>query len=463
VDVFQPTTTACGDAGTQCTNQDFCSGTSAACTDNGFKAATTSCAGTSQGSACDNNAADHCSGTNDNCVDVFQPTTTTCGDAESQCTNQDFCSGTSAACTDNGFKTSSTACGDQTDTECNDPDTCSGTDGTCVNRAAIAGTSCGSASDTTCTDPDTCNGTGSCQPNNASNETTCDDGQPCTIQDSCSAGLCAGIPNPLCLGGTCNFTPPVVAPPTGPSEPVAIGSQPVSVSANFTDPGDTAPHTCTINWGDNTSSAGTVTEPSGATPGTCTGTHTYGAPNVYEVTITVTDFCGSSGSAFFHFIVIFDPTGGFVTGGGWINSPLGACTYSNACNPGLTGKADFGFVSKYKNSKSTTTTAPPEGETQFHFNAGNFKFDSDAYEYLIISGAKARYRGTGQINGAGSYGFELTAWDGQAPGGPGQDMFRIKIWQGNPGNAVYDNERTSPDGEATTALGGGSIVIHKAK
>jgi hypothetical protein len=263
----------------------------------------------------------------------------------------------------------------------------------------------------------------------------------------------------LCNGGTCNFTPPVVAPPTGPSAPVAIGSQPVSVSANFTDPGDTAPHTCTIDWGDTTSSAGTVTEPSGVNPGTCTGTHTYAASNVYEVTITVTDFCGSSGSAVFQFIVIYDPQGGFVTGGGWIDSPQGACTYSAVCNPGLSGKANFGFVSKYKKSTSTI----PEGETQFHFNAGNFKFDSDAYEYLIISGAKARYRGTGKVNGDAGYGFELTAWDGQVQGGGGQDKFRIKIWQGSPGNVVYDNERLTPDGEVNTLLGDGSIVIHKAK
>ncbi len=42
------------------------------------------------------------------------------------------------------------------------------------------------------------------------------------------------------------------------------------------------------------------------------------------------------------------------------------------------------------------------------------------------------------------------------------DRFRIKIWLGNPGNVIYDNERGNPDGtDPTTALGGGSIVIHK--
>jgi hypothetical protein len=35
---------------------------------------------------------------------------------------------------------------------------------------------------------------------------------------------------------------------------------------------------------------------------------------------------------------------GFVTGGGWIDSPAGTYT----ADPGLSGKATFGFVSKFK-------------------------------------------------------------------------------------------------------------------
>jgi hypothetical protein len=45
------------------------------------------------------------------------------------------------------------------------------------------------------------------------------------------------------------------------------------------------------------------------------------------------------------------------------------------------------------------------------------------------------------------------------------DLFRIKIWdKGNADIVVYDNETgAAEDTEATTAIGGGSIVIHKAK
>jgi len=59
----------------------------------------------------------------------------------------------------------------------------------------------------------------------------------------------------------------------------------------------------------------------------------------------------------------------------------------------------------------------------------------------------------------------LTASDGEQPGGGGVDKFRIKIWNKDAGDGVvYDNQRgDSDDGEPTTEIGGGSIVIHDGK
>jgi hypothetical protein len=48
-------------------------------------------------------------------------------------------------------------------------------------------------------------------------------------------------------------------------------------------------------------------------------------------------------------VVIYDPSAGFVTGGGWFISPEGA--YSQ--NTTLTGKANFGFISKSALSEKT--------------------------------------------------------------------------------------------------------------
>jgi hypothetical protein len=155
---------------------------------------------------------------------------------------------------------------------------------------------------------------------------------------------------------------------------------------------------------------------------------------------------------FEYYVVVYDPDGGFVTGGGWINSPVGAY-YPN---PSLTGKATFGFVAKYKKGQST-----PDGNTEFQFHAANMNFKSGAYEWLVVAGAKAQYKGTGTIDGTGNYGFMLTAIDGQLSGGGGADKFRIKIWDKNNNDAiVYDNQIGVPDTDPPTALlGGGSINI----
>ncbi|HEV2827292.1 MAG TPA: hypothetical protein VGW76_06770 [Pyrinomonadaceae bacterium] len=130
----------CGDAAGACTNQDKCDG-SGGCTDNGFKSATTAC-GSSSDTACDN--PDHCSGTDGSCVPNYEPVTTNCGDAGAACTNQDKCNG-SGGCTDNGFKSATTACGNPSDTACDNPDHCSGTDASCVPNQEPDGTNCGDA------------------------------------------------------------------------------------------------------------------------------------------------------------------------------------------------------------------------------------------------------------------------------------------------------------------------------
>ncbi|MEK7407517.1 MAG: post-COAP-1 domain-containing protein [Acidobacteriota bacterium] len=178
---------------------------------------------------------------------------------------------------------------------------------------------------------------------------------------------------------------------------------------------------------------------------------TFSMPGVYSTCGRATDVAGNVSAEECLYVVVFNPDGGFVTGGGWIMSPAGA--YRE--NPSLTGKATFGFVSKYQ--KGATV---PGGDTQFQFHAAGMKFQSTAYEWLVIAGARAQYKGSGTINGAGTYQFLLTAIDGDLPGGGGTDRFRIKIW--GAGGMVYDNQMGADDqSDPTTGLGGGSIVIHR--
>jgi len=81
-------------------------------------------------------------------------------------------------------------------------------------------------------------------------------------------------------------------------------------------------------------------------------------------------------------------------------------------------------VSKYAKGANA-----PTGETEFNFQVGNFNFHSTSYDWLIVANALAQYKGSGTINGAGDYGFLLTAADAQIQGGPPVDGFRIKDLQ----------------------------------
>jgi hypothetical protein len=410
----------CSEVDSECQIPDSC--LAGLCHDNGVKPAGVAC-GDPTSTEC--KAADSCNG-GGWCVPNLAPDGTLCGDAGTQCINQDTC--TAGACHDNGFVAAGMACGDLSNGQCD---------------AA-----------------DSCNGSGVCGANHAASGTSCNDGEACTNADACDgAGLCAGARDELCFACVGN-TAPLVSPAVvaSPGEPVALVSGLVSVTASFAD-AEGQSRTCTIDWGDGSApDFGVVTEPTETEAGTCTGTHLYTAVGVYAVAVGVTDICGEGAGALYQYAVVYDPSAGFVTGAGWIDSPPGAYTP----NPALTGRAHVGFVSAYLKGNATV----PSGRTQFNFNVANFTFTSTAYEWLVVSGAKARFRGTGEVNGGGSYGFALTAWDGDAPSGGGVDRFRIKIWDQNQGDAVvYDNQVACPNqgdnANPCTALREGAIVIHK--
>ncbi|HSF80044.1 MAG TPA: hypothetical protein VLA49_02355, partial [Anaerolineales bacterium] len=91
--------------------------------------------------------------------------------------------------------------------------------------------------------------------------------------------------------------------------------------------------------------------------------------------------------------------------------------------------------------------------------AGDFSFQSEAYEWLVVSRAAtyAQFKGTGLINGVpdpngNAYKFMLWAGDGSP------DTFRIRIWSEADGaeNDVYDNGTDQ-------AIGAGNIVVHAGK
>jgi hypothetical protein len=245
-----------------------------------------------------------------------------------------------------------------------------------------------------------------------------------------------------------NNVAPVVGPITVTPNVIQVNGS-VNLSSPFSDVGTGDTHTGVIDWDDGATSPATILSGSG----TASGSHSYAAAGVYSVQLTVTDDDGGPGSAVYQYVVVYDPSAGFVTGGGWINSPGGAYLADGT----LTGKATFGFVSKYLFQKDKTTPVLT-GNTEFQFHAGNLNFTSSSYEWLVVNGtSKATYKGYGSVNGVAGYGFLLSVVDGSP------DKFRMKIWQTG-GSVVYDNQiGAGDDAEATTAIAGGSIVIHVPK
>lgn len=243
---------------------------------------------------------------------------------------------------------------------------------------------------------------------------------------------------------------PVVTSLTLPMTPVPV-STPVNLSGAFTDVGTNDTHTASIDWGDGASAdPGSVLESSGS--GSVSKSHSYTAAGIYTVVLTVTDDDTGADTETFEYVVVYDPSAGFVTGGGWIDSPLGAYI----ADPSLGGKATLGFVSKYLRGANV-----PTGNTQFQFHAAGMNFSSSSYEWLVVQGTnRATYKGEGTINGSGQFGFLLAAYDGGTSG----DKFRIKIWDKATGDIVYDNNMGAGDDDApTTSIGGGSIQIHVPK
>jgi hypothetical protein len=129
-------------------------------------------------------------------------------------------------------------------------------------------------------------------------------------------------------GGTLTVTrnaPPVLSAVTASADPIQLGTS-NSVTVSFADDDVSAsnPYKVTVDWGDGRAATDTTVR----VPGAITVPYRYAAPGVYTVKVSVTDkvnvTAGAGMTGQYQYAVVFDPTGGFVTGGGWIDSPAGA-------------------------------------------------------------------------------------------------------------------------------------------
>lgn len=217
----------------------------------------------------------------------------------------------------------------------------------------------------------------------------------------------------------------------------------LGVSADFVDPGVLDTHTSVFSWGDGTASPGTVEEAAGS--GAAWATHAYAAPGTYTVTVTVTDDDGASDTATVGTVFVFDPDT-FVTGGGWIATPVGAVV----SDPGSSPKGTFGFVARYRRDGTVA------GNLEFH--AGRtLRLHATSLRDLRITGGVATFAGTGRVGGVDGYRFEVVAVDERlAPAS--QDSFWIQVR--DPAGAVVFDGSLLPAGGAP--IRGRGIQVHRS-
>jgi len=236
---------------------------------------------------------------------------------------------------------------------------------------------------------------------------------------------------------------------------------PINTTVNFTGTfWDVPGNKHTAKWlVDATSVNGTVTsEPSGNKSGKITGSFKPTAAGIYKLQMNVTDQKGVTSYAttngdYEAYFVAYDPRGGYTYGGGQFISPAGALT----AKPALSELVKFGFTSNYY--KNATY---PKGETELDFkltsDGYSFAFNALNYEYLVVTGSKAQYKGSGKtiINGVeqGGNAFILTVIDGKNSTNPdGVDKIRLKIYNKNTGAVIYDNQMgASETADPTTAV-----------
>lgn len=160
-------------------------------------------------------------------------------------------------------------------------------------------------------------------------------------------------------------------------------------------------------------------------------------PAIYTIEITAAgwDAVGHG------ILVVYNPEGGFATGGGWIMpADDGLNTHPNV-------RANFGFNAKYKQGL-------PTGHIEFRYSDGHIDLKSSSIEQLVITGGSiVQFKGLARVNGEDGHWFFAKAIDHGEPGA-GADTFEIKIW--GPG--------VDPEGDPTERAGGvlqgGNIVVH---
>ena len=132
----------------------------------------------------------------------------------------------------------------------------------------------------------------------------------------------------------------------------------------------------------------------GAGSGSCTASHTYAAAGVYTIDVTVRDDDTGSATSRYEFVVVFDPSAGFVTGGGWIVSPAGRLRR----RPDAHRQGELRIRVQVQEGCDGA-----RGGDGVPVQCASFNFHSTlSVARRLGSGAKAQFKGYGTVNGSGT-------------------------------------------------------------
>ncbi len=252
---------------------------------------------------------------------------------------------------------------------------------------------------------------------------------------------------------TVNNVAPTVNSITVPTAPVNINEQSAySIDVTFSDPAgaNDEPYTCDFdldNDGVNDISA------IGITGTSCNTTFNYAEPGIYTIQVTVTDKDGGSSNATSNMLIIYNPEGEFVTGGGWISVEAGSCQDASICDPTASGKVNFGLNAQYIQGN-----AIPTGNAEVNFSEAGLNFHSTSYEWLVINqaGANAQFNGEGTINGNNDSHGNPYKFTVQVQDDDNSDTFHIRIWS----ELADGTEIDIFDNGSSQEIGGGNIQVH---
>ncbi|NNC75190.1 MAG: hypothetical protein HKN93_06725 [Acidimicrobiia bacterium] len=194
--------------------------------------------------------------------------------------------------------------------------------------------------------------------------------------------------------------------------------------------------------------------------GILTAAHNYDEAGIYTVSVRLENSAGAFDEYLYEFVVAYDPEGASVKSKGEIELTPG--TY--LVDPALVmddkdeyTEGKFGLHAKYKKNGEL------HGHTKLKIKGIKLEVKSIDYDWLVITGALARYEGTIEIKHFdGVYGFSVTAIDGDLYETDDfqVDEFGMKVWDLDTGEPLLD---TTFLGDFTRELIKGKVEVKPPK